>query len=173
MVAVDDCVEGRYGDYACSIRHAIALRLFSLAARKERLDNAVSRKTSMPAWRLDRALQYIDANLANPIGLQDIADSAGVTRMHFAAQFRMAMGQSPHEYLRTKRIERSKAYLLERDKAVVDVALACGFRTHAHFGAVFKRQLGMSPNHWRAARLKQEGNTAGIRRDGDSPPKEE
>jgi AraC-like DNA-binding protein len=64
--------------------------------------------------------------LADPIALKDMAASAGVTRMHFAAQFRLAVGSPPHEYLMRRRIERAKSHLLNADKSILDVALACG-----------------------------------------------
>jgi AraC-like DNA-binding protein len=98
--------------------------------------------------RMRRVIDYIDANLAEPITLQDIARHAGLSRMHFAAQFRLAMGCTPHAFLRMRRIERAKALLMQ-GIPIVDVALAVGFQGQAHFTAVFKELDGRSPGRWR------------------------
>src|SRR5579863_3343761 len=76
------------------------------------------------AWRLERAMEFIEDHLAEPIALKDMAASAGVTRMHFAARFRLAMGTSSHDYLRDRRIERAKSHLLNPGPALVDVVSA-------------------------------------------------
>ncbi|MGO4814700.1 helix-turn-helix transcriptional regulator [Cupriavidus sp. 2MCAB6] len=103
----------------------------------------------LPAWRLRRVVEFIDAHLSDPIGLADIAGSAGLTRMHFAAQFRRATGLRPHEYLLRRRIEHAQELLRHADGNVLDVALRCGFRSQAHFTTVFKRFVGDTPYCWR------------------------
>lgn len=75
--------------------------------------------------------------------------SAGLTRTHFAARFRRATGLRPHEYLMRRRIEHAQQLLLDTRHGVLDVALDCGFRSQAHFTAVFKRFVGETPSCWR------------------------
>ena len=156
LADLQDCAVTFRRQYAFAIRDAIIARLLSHGVNSTNTPPGQVRRTSLPTWRLERAMEFIEAHLAEPISLEDMAASAGVTRMHFAAQFRLAMGTSPHEYLRRRRIERAKPYLLNGDKTILDVALACGFRSHAHFGSVFKRLVGASPNGWRAERLKKD-----------------
>jgi len=105
--------------------------------------------TALPAWRLRRATDYIEAHLSEAIGLADIADSAGLTRMHFAAQFRLATGLRPHEYLLRRRIERAQVLLGASGQTMLDVALGCGFRSQSHFTTVFKRFVGETPYNWK------------------------
>ena len=104
---------------------------------------------ALPQWRMNRVVEYIDAHLSETIGLADIAASAGLTRMHFAAQFRRATGLRPHEYLLRRRIEHAQHLLLTSKHNVLDVALSCGFRSQAHFTTVFKRFAGETPCCWR------------------------
>ncbi|WP_439654813.1 helix-turn-helix domain-containing protein [Trinickia terrae] len=108
-----------------------------------------ARALSLPKWRLRRALDFIEANLAQPIRLADVAASAGLTRMHFAAQFRSTTGYSPHAYLLQRRIEHAQTLLRLPEPSVLDVALSCGFGSHAHFSTVFRRMVGEPPNRWR------------------------
>jgi AraC-like DNA-binding protein len=121
----------------------VVARHFTLAERQTR------EATPLPSWRLSRAIEYVDAHLAEPIGLADIASSAGLTRMHFASQFRRATGMRPHEYLTRRRIEHAQHLLLTSKHNVLDVALSCGFRSQAHFTTVFKRLVGDTPSNWR------------------------
>lgn len=107
----------------------------------------------LPLWRLRLATAYIEANLGSPVRLEDVARATGLTRMHFAAQFRAATGVRPHDYLLHRRIERAKILLLRMETTVVDVALEVGFRSHAHFSTVFKRLAGDRPSQWRQRAL--------------------
>lgn len=104
----------------------------------------------LPNWRLKRVSRHIEQNLAEPIMLQDLATVAGLSRMHFAAQFRAATGLQPHDYVRRHRIERAKMLLAETSDRLVDVALSVGFQTQAHFSTVFRQTTGETPRRWRA-----------------------
>jgi AraC-like DNA-binding protein len=110
---------------------------------------------SLQKWRLKRVLQYVDDHLTAKITLQDLATVAGLSRMHFAAQFRAAIGVRPHEYLLKRRIERAEELLKQAEVSLVDVALTVGFQTQAHFTTVFKRFAGDTPYQWRSAYLAQ------------------
>ena len=143
-----DQVGGGFGQlYADSISIAIVARLLASA------HNAAARERSgvaeLARWRLKRALDYFDANLAEPIRLADVASAAGLSRMHFAAQFKAATGQSPHEFLLRRRIDRAQEMLAGTGLSVVDIALSVGFQTQAHFSTVFKRFAGQPPQTWR------------------------
>jgi AraC family transcriptional regulator len=108
---------------------------------------------SLQTWRLQRVLEYVDKNLAAKITLRDMAAVAGLSRMHFAAQFRAAVGDRPHEYLLRRRIERAQELLKQAEVTLVDIALTVGFQTQAHFTTVFKRFVGDTPYQWRSAYL--------------------
>lgn len=102
----------------------------------------------LSAARLRRVIDYIDANLAEPITLEDIALQSGLSRMHFAAQFRLATGSTPHTFLRARRMERAQTLLL-KDWPIVEVALAVGFQGQSHFTTVFRELNGETPRRWR------------------------
>ena len=110
---------------------------------------------SLQSWRLKRVLKYVDENLTAKITLQNLAAVAGLSRMHFAAQFRAATGVRPHEYLLRRRIERAQELLKQTGVTLVDIALTVGFQSQAHFTTVFKRFVGDTPYQWRSAYLAQ------------------
>ncbi|ADG19328.1 transcriptional regulator, AraC family [Paraburkholderia atlantica] len=133
--------------YMESVSLAIVSRLVSRQYAKQPRNQRSS--SELPKWRMTRVMEFIDANLAEPIGLEEMAQSTGLTRMHFAAQFRAACGLRPHEYLLRRRIEHAQSLLLETRQNMLDIALSCGFRSQAHFTTVFKRFVGAAPLAWR------------------------
>jgi AraC family transcriptional regulator len=142
--------------YADSIGLAIVARL--LASSSGATSSERVKAVGLTQWRLKRVIDYIDANLDKPLTLADVASAVGLSRMHFAAQFRAATGMRPHEYLLRRRVERAQQMLTETGTSVVDVALSVGFQTQSHFTTVFKRFAGQPPRAWRhsdAGRMPQ------------------
>src|ERR1700754_1334602 len=138
--------------YVDSINLALVSRLLELRMRSPtggQPGQPKMRKSALPKWRLKRAVEYIDAHLAEAIGLEDVASAAGLTRMHFAAQFRAATGLRPHEYLLRRRIECAQQLLADEEYSLLDAAQLAGFRSQAHFTTVFKRMVGSTPKRWR------------------------
>lgn len=129
------------------IATAIVTRMFSHSLAKD----LPSSRRGLVKWRLKRVQELIEAQLSEPLSLRDLARSAGLSRMHFAAQFRAATGMRPHEYLIRRRIQRAQEMLLTTSVPLVEVALSVGFQTQAHFTTVFRRLLGETPGRWRQA----------------------
>ncbi len=100
--------------------------------------------------RLKRILDFVDENLAGPIGLKDMAAVAELSAFHFGRVFKHATGKTPHQHLIYWRIVRSQILLAGTERTIMDIAAACGFMTQAHFSTVFSRQIGMSPSRYRA-----------------------
>jgi AraC family transcriptional regulator len=138
---------GMFGPmYADCLGTAIVARL--LACRMGAANRETHTVAELAKWRLRRVFDYIDAHMDEPVRLADLAGAAGLTRMHFAAQFRAATGLRPHEYLLRRRVE-SAQVLLSKNVSTVNVALAVGFQSQAHFTQVFKRFVGQPPHTWR------------------------
>ena len=127
---------------------AILTRLLSMRSHSN-LPATGRRMAPLPKWRLKRVVDYVNAHLASRITLADLASAAGRTRMHFAAQFRVATGSRPHDFVLRRRIERAQQLLRDPSLALADIALSVGFQNQAHFTTVFKRFTGATPHRWR------------------------
>jgi AraC-like DNA-binding protein len=92
----------------------------------------------------------MEENLFRPIYLSDLSEIAGLSRMHFAAQFRAATGQTPHAYLLQRKIERAQTLLSDLTLSVADVGSIVGFKNKAHFANAFKKIVGEPPSRWRS-----------------------
>lgn len=116
-------------------------------------DGANNRRIpALQKWRLERVLDHVDAHLSSSTSLVDLAAIAGLSRMYFASQFRVATGLRPHEFLLRRRIRSAEKLMAETSMTIVEIALAVGFQTQAHFTTVFKRFAGSTPHRWRAIR---------------------
>jgi AraC-like DNA-binding protein len=104
-----------------------------------------------PARHLLRAKDLADARYAEPLGVDDLARAAGLSRAHFSREFRRAFGASPHAYLLTRRLERAAALLRTTDNSVAEICLAVGLQSVGSFTTSFKRAFGKTPTSYRAS----------------------
>lgn len=103
-----------------------------------------------PARHLLRAKDLADARYFEPLGVDDLAAAAGLSKAHFSREFRRAFGEPPHAYLLTRRLERAAALLRNTDRSVADVCLSVGLRSIGSFTTSFTRTFGLSPTAYRA-----------------------
>jgi AraC family transcriptional regulator len=99
--------------------------------------------------RLKRVLEYIDANLADNLVLDRLAEVAGLNLYHFARGFRQSTGLSPHQHVLRKRIERAKEFLRSSHLSVLEASARTGFVDQSHFSKVFRRIVGIAPSKYR------------------------
>src|SRR5882757_10807711 len=89
-----------------------------------------------------RARDLVDARYAEPLGVDDLARAAGLSRAHFSREFRRAFGTSPHAYLLTRRLERAATLLRTTDHTVIEICLEVGLQSVGSFTTSFKRTYG-------------------------------
>ena len=114
---------------------------------------------------LRRVVAHVEDHLGEHISLEQLAGSAGMSRFHFARQFRISTGLSPMGYVRQARIERATAILRDRNTTIAQVAVSLGFAYQSHFTRTFGRFVGVSPKsfadrHWRARRTSASNGTS-------------
>src|SRR3954447_16194414 len=92
-----------------------------------------------PARHLLRAKDLADARYSEPLDVDDLARAAGLSRAHFSREFRRAFGESPHQYLLTRRLERPAALLRTTDRSVAEICMSVGLRSVGSFTTSFRR----------------------------------
>ncbi len=106
--------------------------------------------------RLRRIKELVHAKMEDDLSLDEMAQSVGLSTAHFARMFRKSTGETPHQFVLRQRLERAKAMLRAPDARVLDVAVACGFKTQQHFAQVFRDVCGVSPTEYRQDFLGSE-----------------
>src|SRR6185295_4312733 len=114
-------------------------------------------RQGLAPWQVRRVLAHIDANLGTTIRNKDLAAIARLSTFHFAVAFRNSVGESPHEHLIRRRVERAQGLMLATDKSLSDIAAECGLADQAHLTRLFRRIVGESPAAWRRARANPFG----------------
>jgi AraC-like DNA-binding protein len=98
-----------------------------------------------------RARDYVDSHYAEALDLETLAREAHVSPRHFSRSFRRVFGETPHQYLVTRRLERARRLLRTTDMTVAEVCLAVGFTSVGSFTTTFRRQVGATPTTFRRA----------------------
>lgn len=112
-------------------------------------EDGIEFNKSFTSKHYKRVLDYIGENYGRDINIDTMASTAGLSTAHFSRLFKHTIGQSPHQFLMSYRIEQAKKKLIDPDKPMIDIALTCGFSDQAHFSRVFKQFEGMPPKDWR------------------------
>jgi AraC-like DNA-binding protein len=100
------------------------------------------------AW-LRRAKDLIDREYARPLDVPTMAARALMSPAHFSRQFRAAYGETPYNYLMTRRIERAMA-LLRDGMSVTDACMAVGCTSLGSFSSRFTEIVGEPPSAYAA-----------------------
>ena len=102
-----------------------------------------------PVRHLLRAKDLADARYFEPLGVDDLARAAGLSRAHFSREFRRAFGESPHAYLLARRLERAAALLRNTNRSVAEICFRVGRQSLGSFTTSFTRTYGVPPTAYR------------------------
>jgi AraC-like DNA-binding protein len=100
--------------------------------------------------RMLRARDAMDRDFARPLDVAAVAAVAHVSPAHFSRQFRATFGETPHAYLRRRRVERAMELLRETDRSVTEICFDVGFASLGTFSRTFAEIVGESPSRYRA-----------------------
>ena len=112
----------------------------------------MSRVAHVPIARhLLGARDLADARYCEPLSVADMAAAAALSPAHFSRRFKAAFGESPHQYLLTRRLERAASLLLATDWTVAAIGVAVGAQSIGSFTTSFRRMYGVTPQAYREA----------------------
>ncbi len=152
---------------ADQIAHALRRLMFRLGPHREELNEhaftfvdlveeslgdgpiAHSHLGSLTDRRLNTLNDFIEAHLPGDLGVDKMAAQVGLRPRHFMRAFKHATGTTPHAYVVERRLERARRLLVAGSQHVSDVAMACGFSSHAHLTSCFTKRFGVPPSAFR------------------------
>jgi len=103
----------------------------------------------LPQFQLSRVLEFIDANLATPLTLSDLARVANSSVFHFSRAFRNSAGEPPYTFVMRRRIVRAASLLEKSDLSIEAIAIRCGFKGNTQFARAFTKWMGQTPSQYR------------------------
>jgi AraC family transcriptional regulator len=109
--------------------------------------------------RINRVMDYIQANLAGDLRLETLAHVASFSPFHFHRVFKSVVGETLNDFIRRVRVGAAAARLLNNPRAsITEIAVACGYSSPSAFAREFRNAFGMSASEFR------RGGRAAVRR---------
>ncbi|UNK16489.1 AraC family transcriptional regulator [Paenibacillus sp. N3/727] len=105
-----------------------------------------------------RTKHFIDKNYTQSISLKDIADTLYVSQHYLSHLFKKELGDSPFNYLISRRIEEAKRLLANSDSPVHEVASLVGYGNEKYFSILFKKVTGQTPSSFRDQERNDQSN---------------
>ncbi len=111
--------------------------------------------------RVNRAIDYITANLDQPLPLEEVARAACFSPFHFHRIFRALIGETLGSFVKRVRLERAVYLLSHRTRTkLTDIALACGFSSSSDFSRAFRSHFGVSPSAFNVENFRRSRREA-------------
>jgi AraC family transcriptional regulator len=137
------------GDAGYAEALALVLTHELLRANGKQSFQADYTRGGLASWQEKRVAEFMEAHLAEPVRLKELATIARLSPFHFARAFKRSFGMPPHRYHLQRRIARARSLLAEPAQSVTSVAFQVGFADLSSFTAAFRRVTGASPSQYR------------------------
>lgn len=125
-----------------------------LHAGPGRTDRAQDR-SALSVQCFDRAIQYIEAHLPQPLRMAELASAAGCSPRQLSRAFRQRKGKLPHEYVIERRVQRASMLIAAGELRLAQIATEVGFADQSQMTKMFRKVLGTTPGRW----CKQPGDS--------------
>lgn len=103
----------------------------------------------LPAHKLRRAIEFMEAHLADDLSLSEIAETVELSQYHFARAFKQSTGQTPIQFLMQRRVAAAQELLTQSTLPIVEICLRTGFKNQSHFTTLFRRLTNQTPRAYR------------------------
>ena len=139
--------EGEFSEFRT--RNTFAEIWLLLIKEQEYLENNAKLLKPISQERIQIMLEYIHQHYGEKITLEQIADSALISKRECLRCFQGCIRKTPFEYLMDYRIQVAESLLRNTDKPITDIVMQTGFSGSAYFAKTFKELRGISPSQYR------------------------
>lgn len=112
--------------------------------------------------RVSKAKDYIDLNYSEHLSLDRISQEASISRFHFLRLFKEVFGETPYQYISTRRIRKAVSLLTSTTMPITEICSEVGFDSLSSFSWLFKQKLGLSPESFRNGFKKANAKISNI-----------
>ena len=138
----EDAADARYVE---SLAESLLVRAATVATTPQ----LAAGVQALTPHKLRRLTAFIDANLDRPLQVAELAAEAGLSRAHFTRAFQAAVGETPHRFILSRRLEEVRLALQETVDDLSTLAARYGFSSHAHMSSAFRTAFGSTPSSYR------------------------
>lgn len=117
-----------------------------------------------------KAKRYIADNYMRPdLSLGDVAGYVGLNEKYFTTKFSALAGETFQSYVTELRIAKAKELIRTTTFKMYEVAQMVGYANAEHFNRIFRKEVGMSPHHYRNDQISEDTTTKSVDKSGESP----
>jgi AraC family transcriptional regulator len=151
VITIANEMEGGFLDHilADALNTALAVQITRLCS--DPTATSLEPSNGLSHARLMRVYDHIEAHLEDRLTLAGLAEVACLSPYHFSRSFKQAVGVGPQRYVMHRRVERAKALMRRTDQPLALIAQEVGFADQSHLTSVFRREIGVTPGHFRTA----------------------
>jgi AraC-like DNA-binding protein len=99
--------------------------------------------------------QVIEDNIYTHLSSEQLARLTNLSTSSFKREFKKIYDDTPSNYFKNKRLERSAELLLISDERITDISFSCGFSNLAHFSTCFHKKFNASPTEFRLNKMNK------------------
>jgi transcriptional regulator GlxA family with amidase domain len=92
-----------------------------------------------------KAIQKMGDTLETPVSPTVIAEEIGISTRQLERLFGKYLNCSPKKYYIEMRLEKARHLLIQTEKSITEIALACGFESSGHFARMYRAAFGITP----------------------------
>lgn len=144
-----NAVEAEQEDYENFVRYQLTAALGLLSRNCPVITQSLSCQERIDAGRIRAMLEYIDANFAYELTVEEIAASVNISPSTCLRCFRQLMNTTPMQYVKITRLEKAAQMLKTTRKTAKETALDCGFNDVSYFTKAFREKMGVTPKEYR------------------------
>lgn len=154
--AIDMVLRQIARDHGPDLANRIADQMIHASIRSEEDHQRLSIPSRIGARhpRLAQVVARMEANIEDPVSPARLASETGMSPRQLERLFARYLGRSPKRYYMEIRLERARNLLLQTEMSVMEIALACGFASAAHFSKCYRVTYGSTPYRQRGTETK-------------------
>jgi len=123
---------------------------YLLTVPRERIEDSL--KFALTLEPVMPAVRYIESHIAEAMTNAVLASQCAMSEGHFIRKFQACIGQSPVQYIQSRRVQQAAYELLHTDRSLAVIAAEAGFGSNPYFNRIFARITGLSPAKFRKTR---------------------
>lgn len=135
--------------YQLRIKQLLCNIWYSILTRQDVYKNDLVQLNSRDIERVKQCMAFIHANYDKKISLEQIANSAHISKSELCRCFKKVLHKTPFEYLIRYRVIQACSLLKNTDCSVTEAAYFTGFDSISHMGRFFHKYLKQSPSHYK------------------------
>lgn len=108
-------------------------------------ENKTNLTTKKYGFYINKAVDFINANLSDDLRLENVAKKVNVSPVYFHNCFKKATGKTLREYVEEQRVMAAIHLMLCTNMTLTEIAYECGFSSQSYFNYAFKRKMKVTP----------------------------